>query len=178
MQAHDLEVHVPMNEQRTPQIAPVSRSRRRLSRAGLITAITAGVVAAGAGTAAAVAYLTEETVASGMPGAAVIFEGTDPSCTTTDHVVFDCTLSRAPKSDVLPNPAKREKVKTAPRPAATDYTDVKHAFVDDQGNIAGGCKGVDAAGLHWVCYAGQRAVTEGVIAQRLLGEHLDSPARG
>ena len=122
-----------MNEHTTPQTAPVSRSRRRLSRAGLITAITAGVVAAGAGTAAAVAYLTEETVASGMPGAAVIFEGTDPSCATTDHVVFDGTLSRAPKSDELPNPAKPQKGKPVPQPRATDFTNVKEMFVDDQG---------------------------------------------
>ncbi|TDB70031.1 hypothetical protein E1165_26955, partial [Micromonospora sp. KC723] len=91
---------MPTNEHLTPQGAVGGKGRRRLSRAGLIAAITAVVVTAGAGTAAA--YLTEDTVARGMPGAAVIFEGTDPSCTTTNHIVFDCTLSRAPKSDALP----------------------------------------------------------------------------
>ncbi|EEP72175.1 hypothetical protein MCAG_02502 [Micromonospora sp. ATCC 39149] len=169
---------MPMNERIAPRASVVGKSRRRLSRAGLIAAITAAVVAAGAGTAAAVAYLTEETVAKGMPGAAVIFEDTDPSCTTTDHVVFDCTLSRAPKSDVLPNPAKQKKAKPAPQPTATDFTNVKQMFVDGQGNIAGGCNGEDAAGLHWICYAGQRAVTEGIIAQDLLGQHLEAPTRG
>ncbi|TDC72420.1 hypothetical protein E1193_27800, partial [Micromonospora sp. KC606] len=93
---------MPTNEHLTAQTVATGKGRRRLSRAGLIAAITAGVVTAGAGTAAAVAYLTEDTVARGMPGAAVIFEGTDPSCTTTDHIVFDCTLSRAPKPDTLP----------------------------------------------------------------------------
>lgn len=167
-----------MNEHVTPQIAVVGKSRRRLSRSGLIAVIAAGVVLAGAGTAAAVALLTEKTVARGMPGGSAIFEGTDPSCTTTDHVVFDCTLSRAPKSDVLPNSVKQDKPKAVSASTATDFTNVKELFVDDQGNIAGGCNGVDAAGLHWVCYAGQRAVAEGIIVQALLGQHLDSPSHG
>ncbi|TDB73420.1 hypothetical protein E1165_17215, partial [Micromonospora sp. KC723] len=71
-----------------------------------------------------------------------------------------------------------KKTKPTPQNTATDHTNAKHMFVDDQGNIAGGCTGLDNTGFRWTCYAGQRAVTEGIITQNLLGQHLDAPTRG
>ncbi|MEN3612008.1 hypothetical protein AAH979_20940 [Plantactinospora sp. ZYX-F-223] len=153
---------------------------RRLfgSRAAFLATVTAGVLAIGGGAAfAAVALLTPETVSRGMPGAAEIFQGTDPTCTTEDNIVFTCTLSRPP-NDPLPDLSRIPEMKRPTKPIVRDYTDRKEMFADDQGNVAGGCVGEDAAGLHWTCYAGQRAVDEGIITQNLLGEHLSTPTRG
>jgi hypothetical protein len=59
-----------------------------------------------------------------------------------------------------------------------DFTGSKELFADDQSNVGGGCIGQDAAGLTWVCYAGQRAVAEEILSQDLLGQHLESPGVG
>ncbi len=138
------------------QAAP--RRRRLWSRTAVATMVVGGVVAVG-GTAAAI-YLTAPEVARGIPGGAVIFEGTDPSCTTQDSVVFDCTLSRPPANDGDPT-----------------FDGRKELFVDRHSRVAGGCVGQDAAGMHWTCYAGERAVEEDVIGPQLLGERT-GPTRG
>ncbi|GIG85616.1 hypothetical protein [Plantactinospora endophytica] len=156
-----------------------SGSRRLFgSRAAFLGTITAGVLAVGGGAAfAAVALLSPDTVSRGMPGAAAIFQGTDPTCTTEDNVVFTCTLDRAPH-DPLPDLSKIPEAKRPRVPIVRDFTDRKEAFTDERGNVAGGCVGEDAAGLRWTCYAGQRAVDEGILGEGLLGEHLPTPARG
>jgi hypothetical protein len=100
-------------------------------------------------------------LAHGLPGGSVIFVGTDPTCTTDDHVVFECTLSSAPTEEVL-----------------GDYTDSAQLFTDADGDIAGGCRGRDREGLHWTCFAGDRAVDEEILVADLLGQHLDGPTRG
>ena len=66
-----------------------------------------------------------------------------PSCSSRDGVVFECTLASAPTEDVL-----------------NDYTNSAQLFVDEDLNIAGGCRGQSADGLKWSCYLGQRAVDE------------------
>ena len=96
-----------------------------------------------------------------MPGGSAIFIDTDPSCTTTDGVVFDCVLAHAPTVDML-----------------SDYTGTLELIVDDTSHISGGCRGLDADGLHWTCFAGQRAVDEGILAQDLLGQASFGPGRG
>ncbi|WP_422771887.1 hypothetical protein ACN28C_01870 [Plantactinospora sp. WMMC1484] len=157
------------------------RQHRRLfgSRTAFLAAVTAGVLAVGGGAAAAaVALLAPETVARGMPGAATIFEGTDPTCTTDDGVVFTCTLDRAPEDPMEIDISTIPEAKRPTTPRVPDFEDRKEFFVDEQGNVAGGCVGVDTAGLRWTCYAGQRAVDEGVIVQDMLGQHLPTPARG
>ncbi|MDW5326463.1 hypothetical protein [Plantactinospora sp. KLBMP9567] len=155
------------------------RSRRLFgSRAAFLATVTAGVLAVGGGAAfAAVALLTPETVSRGMPGAAEIFQGTDPTCTTEDNVVFTCTLDRAP-NDPLPDLSRIPEAKRPKGPMVRDFTDRKEAFTDEQGNVAGGCVGEDAAGLRWTCYAGQRAVDEGILSEGVLGEHRPTPVRG
>ena len=144
-----------------------------------------GALAVGGGAAAAI-YLTPDEVATGMPGAAVIFTGTDPSCTTEDHVVFECTLSRPPISNVVEGNVGR-KEPGADQPSVDEpsgnaggegYADRKESFVDKSKKVAGGCIGQDEAGMHWLCYTGERAVEEGAIGPQLLGEYMPEPARG
>ncbi|MDG4791798.1 hypothetical protein O7626_38960 [Micromonospora sp. WMMD1102] len=161
--------------------APRREYRRRLfgSRTAFLAAVTVGALAVGGGAAAAaVALLTPDTVARGMPGSAVIFEGTDPTCTTEDSVVFTCELSRAPQDDVRTDLSKIPEAKRPTQPRVADFKGRKESFADGQRRIAGGCVGTDRAGMHWTCYAGQRAVDEGIIGQDLLGEYQPTPARG
>jgi hypothetical protein len=139
----------------------VRRRRKQRSRTTIAAFVTVGVVAIGGGAAAAVSLLSSDTVEQGMPGSSVIFIGTDPTCTTKDSVEFDCTLASAPTKEVL-----------------DDYTGTKETFNDDKDNIAGGCIGQDSAGLHWTCYAGERAVEMDIIGKDLLGQHTNGPAAG
>jgi hypothetical protein len=137
------------------------------SRVTVAFAVTGGIVAVGGAAAAAVSVLSAETVAHRLPGSADIFEGTDPSCTTTDNVVFDCALPQSPLGG-----------KTVAA-GLDDYFDgYKVPFVDDTDHVAGGCIGQDGAGLHWICYAGQRAIDEDIIGPLVLGEPLDGPSGG
>jgi hypothetical protein len=133
----------------------------RRSRLAAAATIAGGVLLAAAGSAAAVALLSANDVASGMPGSATVFVGTNPTCTTTDHVTFQCTLQSAPSNDTL-----------------LTYVGSMETFQDGSGNIAGGCIGQDAAGLIWTCYAGQAAVQHGIISPALLGQHEGGPASG
>lgn len=139
----------------------VRRRRKTRSRTTIAAFAAAGIVAVGAGAAAAVSLLSADTVEQGMPGSSAIFIGTDPTCTTSDNVVFDCTLAKAPTVEIL-----------------DDYQGTKETFNDSEDNIAGGCIGEDPAGLRWTCYAGERAVEMDIIGPDLLGAHSEGPARG
>lgn len=139
----------------------VRRRRKQRSRTTIAAFVTAGVVVIGGGAAAAVSLLSSDTVEQGMPGSSVIFIGTDPTCTTKDSVEFDCTLASAPTEEIL-----------------DDYTGTKETFNDADENIAGGCIGQDSAGLHWTCYAGEKAVEMDIISKDFLGQHTNGPARG
>jgi len=133
----------------------------RRSRLAAAATIAGGVLLAAAGSAAAVALLSGNDVASAMPGSAAVFVGTNPTCTTSDHVTFQCTLQSAPSAEIL-----------------STYVGSKETFQDANGNIAGGCIGQDVAGLVWTCYAGQAAVQHGIISPALLGQHESGPASG
>jgi hypothetical protein len=139
----------------------VRRRRKQRSRTTIAAFVTVGVIAIGGGAAAAVSLLSSDTVEQGMPGSSGIFIGTDPTCTTKDNVEFDCTLATAPTEEIL-----------------DDYTGTKETFTDDKDNIAGGCIGQDAAGVHWICYAGEKAVEMDIIGKDLLGQHSEGPAFG
>ena len=140
----------------------VTRRRRwRLSRKAAVATVVGGLMLAGAGSAAAFSLLSSSTVAQGMPGSSAIFTGTDPSCVTSDHIVFQCTLHHAPTVE-----------------AQSSYTGTKETFADGNNDVAGGCIGQDASGLNWTCYAGQRAVQENIIGPDLLGQHQTGPAYG
>jgi hypothetical protein len=160
------------------ELAP-PRRRRVLSRTSVTALVAGGALVLGGGVAAAI-YLTPSEVATGMPGAAVIFTGTDPTCTTEDHLVFECTLSSPPISDVLgPVPQKGpDSPETSGGVPDQSYAGAKYAFVDKSKRIAGGCIGQDEAGMKWLCYTGERAVEEEIIGPALLGEYMPQPARG
>jgi len=166
--------HVPVVHNDTAQEAPVlteiqdtttvtptvTSIRRKRSRRVVVIAGLATLAIGGA--AAATAYrLSDDEVSKGLPGGSAIFEGTDPSCSSSDGVVFDCTLASAPTEEVL-----------------ADYTGTLETFVDSTLHIAGGCRGITADGLQWTCYAGKRAVEEGIIGPNFLGEFSPSPGRG
>jgi hypothetical protein len=136
-----------------------SRTRKRSRRIVVIGAVA--VVGIGGAAAAAVSTMSSDEVSRGLPGGSMIFQGTNPSCTSTDNIVFQCTLASAPTQDAL-----------------SDYTDSAQLFVDADLDIAGGCRGQSADGLHWTCYLGQRAVDEGILAADLLGQHEAAPGRG
>ena len=135
------------------------RNRRRSRRIAVIGAIA--VIGIGGAAAAAVSTMSSDEVSHGLPGGSAIFQGTNPSCNSTDGVVFDCTLASAPTEEVL-----------------NDYTDAAELFVDKDLNIAGGCRGQSADGLKWTCYLGQRAVDEAILSADLLGQYSPSPGRG
>jgi hypothetical protein len=149
-------------ERMSPITSRPNGSRRPARRRRVVLGLAVGaLVVAGAGTATAISLLSSDEVAHGLPGGSAIFEGTDPTCTTTDHVEFECTLASAPTVEVL-----------------DDYTGSAQLFADADGDIAGGCRGRDPAGLHWTCWAGTRAVDEGILVADLLGQHLDGPTHG
>lgn len=139
----------------------VRRRRKHRSRTTIAAFVTTGVVVIGGGAAAAVSLLSADTVEQGMPGSSVIFIDTDPTCTKKSSIEFDCTLGKAPSKEIL-----------------DDYTGTKETFTDDKDNIAGGCIGQDAAGIHWTCYAGKKAVEMDIIGPDLLGQHTNGPAAG
>jgi len=151
------EASVLTDNQDTTTVTPI---RRRRSRRVVVIAGLATLAIGGA--AAATAYrLSDDEVSKGLPGGSAIFEGTNPSCSSSDGVVFDCTLASAPTVEVL-----------------DDYTGTLETFVDSTSHIAGGCRGITADGLQWTCYAGERAVEEGIIGPDFLGEFSPGPSRG
>jgi hypothetical protein len=119
------------------------------------------VLGVGGAAAAAVSTMSTDDVTHGLPGGSMIFQGTNPSCSSSDGVVFRCTLASAPTAEVL-----------------GDYTNAAELFVDQDLNIAGGCRGESADGLAWTCYLGQRAVDEGILSADLLGQYSPSPGQG
>ncbi len=135
------------------------RAARRTRRIAVIGAIA--VIGIGGAAAAAVSTMSSDEVSHGLPGGSMIFQGTNPTCSSTDGVVFDCTLASAPTQEVL-----------------NDYTNAAELFVDADLDIAGGCRGKSADGLQWTCYVGQRAVDEQILAADLLGQYSPSPGRG
>jgi hypothetical protein len=114
----------------------------------------------GGGVAAAVTMLTPTEVAAGMPLGHVVWQGMQPTCTTTDDGVFDCVLDRPPAR------------------MTDDFTGSIFPVADADSDVAGACIGQDVIGMHWVCYTGERAVEKGLVSHDVLGEHQDGPAAG
>jgi hypothetical protein len=113
-----------------------------------------------AGTAAAAGLFSPKQVAGGMPAGAAIFDQTNPTCeVNADGTSFRCTLA------------------IAPAPEVSDFTGTKEVLAID-GVAAGGCIGLDEAGMTWDCYIGQDAVDHEIISQDFLGEPILGPGRG
>jgi hypothetical protein len=131
--------------------------RRPVRRIALLLSVVAVVMA---GTAAAAGLFSPQQVAVGMPAGAAIFDQTNPTCeVNADGSSFRCTLA------------------TAPAPEVSDFTGAKEVLAIG-GVAAGGCVGLDAAGMTWDCYIGQDAVDQEIISQDFLGEPILGPGRG
>jgi hypothetical protein len=137
------------------------RSRRQPRRSLVAVAIAGAVVLTGAAAYASVKALSTDEVERGLPGGSLLFEGTNPTCITQDDVVYECTLASVPTAEVH-----------------DDYTGSAQVLVDDDGLVAGGCRGQDAEGLHWICYVGIRSVEEQIIGPDFLGEQTYGPGVG
>jgi hypothetical protein len=99
-------------------------------------------------------------VEQGMPTGAAIFDQTDPTCLPgIDGSTFRCTLARPPAGD------------------AQTWLEAKEVLAID-GVAAGGCIGLDAAGMNWDCFLGQAAVDREIISQDFLGQPVLGPGQG
>ncbi len=103
--------------------------------------------------------ITPSDVAAGMPAGAVIFADSDPTCVQGDAKTYRCTLTRPPAPEV------------------SDFLGAGKGLVI-AGRIAGGCVGLDHAGMTWNCFLGQDAVDQGIIDKGFLGEPAPVPGRG
>lgn len=156
----DADRHVPDN-QPLPEVLHMSETPKKRRRLVIVGAAVGTLALCGGVAAAAISAMSNDTVERGLPGGSAIFEGTDPSCTTTDGEVFECTLASAPTVETL-----------------DDYTDSAQLFVDDAKNIAGGCRGTSADGLQWTCYVGDLAVEQQILSADLLGQYSPGPSHG
>ena len=100
---------------------------------------------------------------------------------------------RAPRSSARPTrPASSTpddgelsaaRCRSAPANEVTDangnpaYLGTKEVVAID-GVVAGGCIGLDQAGMTWDCYVGQAAVDHEIISQDFLGEPVLGPGHG
>jgi hypothetical protein len=99
-------------------------------------------------------------VAAGMPAGAAIFAQTAPTCARdADGKTYRCTLA------------------SAPAPETSDFLGTKEPLVI-AGFVAGGCIGLDHAGMTWNCFIGQDAVDQGIIGKEFLGQPGPVPGRG
>jgi hypothetical protein len=173
---HDIDVPTLQEVSMSPNRPPSSRARRRVAIAsGLV-----GLVLAGTGVAAAVGGLSTDEIERGMPGGTWIFSRTNPTCTTTDDVVYDCTLTNPPRperTDITYRRIDRQSdgswlisPEASPRVIPGEYRGRRELITDDESRIAGGCIGQDDAGMRWTCFVGERAVDEGILSADLLGQ--------
>lgn len=80
-------------------------------------------------------------------------QGISPSCTTTDSIVYDCTIAAYPEDGKAPD--------------MTGYTTI---IVDDTSHVSGGCRSVSIDATQFTCYVGQRAIDEDIVAAGYLGD--------
>ena len=103
--------------------------------------------------------ITPPDVAAGMPAGAVIFADSDPTCVQSDAKTYRCTLT------------------SAPAPEISDFLGAGKGLVI-AGKIAGGCVGLDHAGMTWNCFLAQDAIDQGIIDKGFLGQPAPVPGRG
>jgi hypothetical protein len=137
------------------------RRRRRRKVAGVLvaTAIVIPGAALGAG-----ALISNEDVATSIPNGTVVLMGTNPKCKTIRaNVEFDCVVARAPRDGDV---------------AAGAWKGTVEPTVDRNKRVSGGCRSLDANGMHWRCYVGEEAVRRQIIGRDLLGESAPRPGAG
>ncbi len=93
------------------------------------------------------------TLASVPLPAGARLQGVSPSCTTTDSIVYDCTIAAYPEDGKAPD--------------MTGYTTI---IVDDTSHVSGGCRSVSVDATRFTCYVGQRAIDEDIVSAGYLGD--------
>jgi hypothetical protein len=95
-----------------------------------------------------------------MPAGTALFANTSPTCVGPSIVnAFSCTLANAPAPEI------------------SDFLGTREVIAID-GRVAGGCIGLDHAGMTWDCYVGQDAIDHAIIGPGLLGQPAPFPGRG
>jgi len=141
----------------------VRRTRRLRSSGAVVATVMGAVVLAGAGAAAAVAFLTPDDVARGLPAGSVVFAGVTPICETTDEA--GDTLTCAVDGGLLSS-------------EQSNWTGAIETFNSPDSTIGGACRSQDARGAEWICFVGQKSVDEDLLGPGVLGLHVDGPSRG
>lgn len=80
-------------------------------------------------------------------------QGITPSCTTTDSIVYDCTIPEYPADG-----------------GTGDMTGFVTIIVDDTSHVSGGCRSTSVDATRFTCYVGQRAIDEETVGADYLGD--------
>jgi hypothetical protein len=144
--------------------ADLGRTERRHGRRKVAAVVAAAAIVVPGAALAATALVTNEDVAGSIPNGTLVLMGTNPVCTTVRaNIEFDCVLSSAPKEGDLRAGAWKGTVEPT---------------VGRNKRVNGGCRSLDAAGMHWRCYVGQEAVRQQIIGPHFLGELAPQPGVG
>jgi hypothetical protein len=144
--------------------ADLGRTERRHRRRKAAAVLAAAAIVLPGAALAATALVTNEDVARSIPSGTLVLMGTDPVCTTVRaNVEFDCVLSSAPKEGDIRAGAWKGTVEPA---------------VGRDKRVNGGCRALDADGMHWKCYVGEEAVRQQIIGRDFLGEFAPQPGVG
>ena len=144
--------------------ADLGRTERRYGRRKAVAVLAAAAIVVPGAALAATALVTDEDVARSIPSGTLVLMGTNPVCTTVRaNVEFDCVLSRAPRQGDIQAGAWKGTVEPT---------------VDRNKRVNGGCRSLDAEGIHWRCYVGEEAVRRQIIGPGFLGEFAPQPGVG
>lgn len=80
-------------------------------------------------------------------------QGIAPSCTTTDSIVYDCTIPEYPADG-----------------GTSDMRGFTTIIVDDTSHVSGGCRATSVDATRFTCYVGQRAIDEQIVGADYLGD--------
>ena len=145
----------------TANLARTERNRHRRTVAGVLVATAIALPGAAL---AANALISNDEVAKSIPQGTLVLMGTNPSCTTVRaNVEFDCVLATVPKAGDV---------------AAGDWNGTVEPTVDRNKRVNGGCRSLQADGMHWRCYIGDEAVRQHIIGPDLLGQFSPGPGVG
>lgn len=153
---------------------PRAPCRSAWRRKAVIVPATLALGTLGAGVAAAAGLFSDDQVQVALTRN-LVFGDVTATCTTSDSVTFDCRTSAPPPGDPTlstPDPGSGKMAPVGP----DDYRGAGYEFVVDD-HVAGGCRGQDHAGRHWICYSGQAAVDRAIISQDFLGQYVPPGVR-
>lgn len=149
----------------------VRHPRGRRNRLFRGTAAALVCFGAGAGTVAAVNTLSTDELNRALPGSAVLFTGTQPSCRELEDQLFLCTLTKGPELDIAMQEPDGDST-------LLNFAGRLELLVDSEQAVAGGCRAITADGITWVCAQDERAIALGFITADQLGQRSDGPSVG